>query len=47
MMRLHLLEGECGEVLDWLRGAALALPPSTRRIGAFNVGHMPIVPSWD
>ena len=47
MLRLHLLEGECGEVLDWLRVAALALPPSTRRVGAFNVGHMPIVPSWD
>ena len=47
MMRLHLLEGECAEVLDWLRVAALALPPSTRRVGAFNVGHMPIVPSWD
>ena len=45
--RLHLLEGECAEVLEWLRLAALALPPSARRVGAFNVGHLPIVPSWD
>ena len=47
MRRLHLLEGECAEVLEWLRLAALALPPSARRVGAFNVGHLPIVPSWD
>ena len=47
MMRLHLLAGECGEMLASLHVAALALPPSTRRVGAFNVGHMPIVPSWD
>ena len=46
-LRLRLLAGECEEVLAGLKGTALALPPSTRHVGAFHVGHMPIVPSWD
>jgi len=46
-LRMRLLAGECEEVRDGLHETGLALPPSTRRVGAFLIGHLPIVPSWD
>ena len=47
VLRLRLMDGECDEVHAALQAGALALPPSARSIGAFRVGHLPVVPSWD
>ena len=47
MLRLRLVEGECDEVHAALQASTQAMPPSARSIGAFRVGHLPVVPAWD